>query len=134
MQHPRSTEARWARGFHQEWMNDLVRMRDTKVMFICTIGSGPCEVDLAGLNIKASIAATNANVKVCTCSHDPRRNFAKVGATRMNTALGEADMARNMQLAGYAPAPDPGKRPERSRKLVNALLEKPWKTLHINAN
>ena len=30
--------------------------------------------------------------------------------------------------------PDPGERPERSRKLVKALLEKPLKTLHVDAN
>ena len=96
---------------------------NTKVMFICTIGSGPCEVDIAGLNIKTSIAATNANVKLCTWSHDPRNNFAEVGAARMTTALGEAYMARTLQVAGHAPVPDPGQIPERSRKLVKALFE-----------
>ena len=48
-------------GLHQEWMNDLVRVCNTTVMFIGTIGSGPHEVDIAGLNIKTSVAATNAN-------------------------------------------------------------------------
>ena len=111
-------------GLRQEWMNDLVRVCNTKVMFICTIGSGPCEVDIAALNIKASIAATNANVKVCAWSHDPRNNFAEVGTARVKTALSEAYMAHNMHLAGYTPLPDPGERAERSRKLVKALLEK----------
>ena len=27
---------------------DFVRVRNTQVMLICTIGSGPCEVDIAG--------------------------------------------------------------------------------------
>ncbi len=81
-------------------MNDLVCVRSTNVMFICTIGSGPCEVDIAGLNIKTSIAATNANVKVCTWPHDPRKTCAVVGAALMKTASGEAYMARKLQVAG----------------------------------
>ena len=48
-------------GLRQEWMKDLVRVRNTKVMFLCTSGSGLCEVDLAGLNIKTCVEATNAN-------------------------------------------------------------------------
>ena len=92
-------------------------------MFICAIGSGPCEVEIAALNTKASIAATNANVKVCTWSHDPRKNFAEAGTARVKTAFGEAYMAQQLHLAGYTPVPDPGERAERSRKLVKALLE-----------
>ena len=100
-------------GLHQEWMNDLVRVCNTKVMFICTIGSGPCEVDIAALNIKTSIAATTANVKVCTWSHDPRNNFAQVGTARVETALREASMAQKWHLAGYTPVPDPGESAEK---------------------
>ena len=74
-------------GLHQEWMNDLVRAFNAKVMFICTIGSGPCEVDIAALNIKTSIAATNGNVKVRAWSHDPRNNFAEVGTARVNNGI-----------------------------------------------
>ena len=121
-------------GLRQEWMRGLVRVCNTTVMFICTIGSGPCEVDIAALNIKTSIAATNANVKVCTWSHDPRNNFAEVGTARVHTALGEAYMAHKLHLAGYTPVPDPGERAERSRKLVKALLDKPLKTLHMNTD
>ena len=47
-------------GLRQEWMNDLVRVCNTKVMFIWTIGSGPCEVDLVGLNIKTCVEAAIA--------------------------------------------------------------------------
>ena len=53
-------------GLHHEWMNDLVHVCNIQVMFICAIGAGPCEVHIAGLNIKTSIAATNAIVKVFT--------------------------------------------------------------------
>jgi len=106
----------------QEWMNDLVRVCSTKVMFSCTIGSGPCEVDITGLNIKPSIAATNANVKVCTWSHDPQNNFAEVGTARVNTALGEAYMAQKLHLAGYTPVPDPGERADKSDKLVKGFV------------
>ena len=42
----------------------------------------------------------------------------------MKAALGEANMAQSLQVAEYAPVPDPGERPERSRKLVKALLDK----------
>ena len=105
-------------------MNDLVRVCNTKVMFICTIGSGPCEVDITGLDIKTSILATNANVKVCTWSHDHRNIFAQSLSSMHANVLGEAYMARILDLAGYAPVPDPGARPETSRKLVKALLEK----------
>ena len=92
-------------------------------MFIYTIGSGPCEVDVAALNINTLIAATNANVKVCAWSHDPRNNFAEVGTARVTTALGEAYMAQQLHLAGYTPVPDPGERAERSRIFAKALLE-----------
>ena len=52
----------------------------------------------------------------------------------MNTAFGEAYMARKLQFAEHEPAQDPGERPEMSRKLAQALLEtKPLKTLHIDA-
>ena len=101
-------------GLRQEWMNDLVRVCNTKVMFICTIGSGPCEVDIAALNIKTSIAATNANVKVCTWSHDPRKNFAEVETARVKTALGEAHMAQTNALGRVYARARPGRK---SRKV-----------------
>ena len=65
------TRGQLGEGLRQEWMKDLVRVCNTKVMFLCTIGSGPCEVNLAGLNIKTSVEATHANVNVCTWPHDP---------------------------------------------------------------
>ena len=44
-------------------------------------------------------------------------------------------MARKLQVTRHAPAPDPGEIPEkRHRKLVKAVLDKPLKTLHIDAN
>ena len=121
-------------GLHEEWMKDLIRTCNTKVLYICTYGSGPCEVDVAALHVKTSVEAANANVKVCSWSHDPRKVFAEVGRARVKTILGEAYMARKMQMSGHAPVPDPGDRPERSRKLVRALLEKPLKTLNIDSN
>ena len=81
------------------------------------IGSGPREVDIEGLNIKTSIAAADANVKVCTWSHDPLNNFADIGATRVKTALGEACVAQTIHLAGYTPVPDPGEREKSPVKL-----------------
>ena len=88
---------------HQEWMNDLVRVCNAKVMFICTIGSGPCEVDVAALNIKASIPARNENVQVCACLRDPRNNFAEVGTARVRTASGEAYVAQKCTWQGIRP-------------------------------
>jgi hypothetical protein len=131
---PKVIRGQLGEGLRQDWIKDLVCVRSTKVEFICTIGSGPCKVDIAGLNIKTSIVTTNANVKVCTWSHDPRNNVAEVGAARTKTALGEAYIARTLQLARYSPVPDPGERPERFRKLVMTLLDKPLQTLHINSN
>ena len=84
---PKVNRGQLGEGLHQSWMNDLVRVCNTKVMLTCTIGFGPCKVDIAGLNIKASIAATNASVKVCTWSHDPRKTCAEVGAARMNNSI-----------------------------------------------
>ena len=121
-------------GLHQEWMKDLVRVCNAKLMYICVYGSASGEIEVASLNVKTSVEATNANLKMAVWSHDPRKIFQEVGSARVLTTLGHAYMSRKLSLPGHTPVPDPGDKPERSRKMIKALLEKPLSTLHIDAN
>ena len=73
-----------------------------------------------GLGI--SPEAASQNVKICVWSHEPRKVFHEVGKARVHTKLGNSYMARKISLPGHTPVPDPGEKPERSRKLMKALL------------
>ena len=42
-------------------------------------------------------------------------------------------MSGKLVVPGHQPVPDPGPRPERTRKLVKALLQKPLKHLSLNS-
>ena len=107
---------------HECWMKDLVKTCNTKVLYICSFGSGSAEIEAAALNVKISPEAASQNVKICVWSHEPRKIFYEVGKARVHTNLGNSYMARKMSLPGHTPVPDPGDKPERSRRLVKALL------------
>ena len=58
---------------------------------------------------------------------DPRKIFAEIGQAVGRTELSKLYVSGNLVVPGHQPVPDPGSRPERTRKLVKALLQKPLK-------
>ena len=117
---------------HECWLKDMVKSCGTKVLLVNAFASGSHEIEAAAIRVTDSTEAANSNVKVCTWSYEPRKVFYDVGRARVLTSLGKAYMDRKIQIPGHVPVPDPGEKPERSRKCVKALLGDPLKLLHVD--
>ena len=128
------TRSQLGTGLHQAWITDLIKTCDTKVLSVCTFASGSAEVEVAALGAKISVEAANHNVKVFSWSHDPRKVFHEVGSARLKSELGQAYMDRKLQSPGHTPVPDPGAKPERSRKLLRSMMGGPLKVLSLDAD
>ena len=83
----------------------------------------------AAANCKVAEAATTTGVRVCTWGQDPRKIFAEIGQAVGRTELSKLYVSGKLVVPGHQPVPDPGSRPERTRKLVKALLQKPLNIL-----
>ena len=101
-------------------------------MFVCEVAHGVGEVMKAAANCKVADAATTTGVRVCTWGQDPRKIFAEMGQAVGRTVLSKLYVSGKLVVPGHQPIADPGSRPERSRKLVKALLQKPLKNLSLN--
>ena len=64
---------------------------------------------------------------------DPRTIFAEIGQAVGRTELSKLYVAGKLIAPGHPPIPDPGARPERKRKFIKALLQKPLINLSLNA-
>ena len=120
-------------GLHQVWMKDIIKHCGAKALFVCDFAHGVGEVMKAAINCKVSEAATTAGVRVCTWGQDPRKIFAEIGQAVGRTELSKLYVSGKLVVPGHQPVPDPGSRPERTRKLVKALLQKPLNNLSLNS-
>ena len=94
-------------------------------MFVCDFAHGVGEVMNAAINCKVAEAATTTGVRVCTWGQDPRKIFAEIGQAVGRTELSKLYVSGKLAVPGHQPVPDPGSRPERTRKLIKALMQKP---------
>ena len=120
-------------GLHMDWINDIIRHCGATALYICDFAHGVGEVITAGINCKVGEAATSTGVRVCLWSQDPRKIFAEIGSAIGRTELSKLYVSGKLNVGGHQPVPDPGSRPERSRKLVKAMLREPLKHLSLNS-
>ena len=64
---------------------------------------------------------------------DPRKIFAEIGQAVGRTEISKLYVSGKLVVPGHQPVPDPGSRPERTRKLVKALLQKPLTNLALKS-
>ena len=108
-------------------MNDIIKHCGAKALFVCDFAHGVGEVMKAAVNCKVAEAATTTGVRVCTWGQDPRKIFAEIGQAVGRTELSKLYVSGKLVVPGHQPVPDPGSRPERTRKLAKAMLQKPLK-------
>ena len=87
----------------------------------------------AAINCKVSEAATSTGVRVACWGQDPRKVFSDVGQAVGRTELSKLYVSGRLVIPGHQPVPDPGPRPERTRKLIKALLPEPLKNLSLDS-
>ena len=63
----------------------------------------------------------------------PRKIFAEIGMAVGRAELSKLYVSGKLVVPGHQPVPDPGSRPERSRKLIKAMLKEPLKHLSMNS-
>ena len=88
----------------------------------------------AAAKCKVGEPASTSQIRVCVWGQDPRKIFAEIGQAVGRTELSKLYVAGKLIVPGHQPIPDPGPRPERTRKLIKALLEKPLKNLSLNSD
>ena len=77
--------------------------------------------------------ASTTQVRVCMWGQDPRTIFAEIGQAVGRTELSKLYVAGKLIVPGHQPIPDLGARPERKRKFIKALLQKPLRNLSLIA-
>ena len=100
---------------------------------MCDFAHGAGEVMKAAINCKVSEAATSTGVRVACWGQDPRKVFSEVGQAVGRTELSKLYVSGRLVIPGHQPVPDPGNRPERSRKVIKALLSEPLKNLSLDS-
>ena len=63
----------------------------------------------------------------------PRKIFAEIGQAVGRTEISKLYVSGKLVVPGHQPVPDPGSRPERTRKFVKALLQRPLKHLSLDS-
>ena len=86
----------------------------------------------AVISTKVSGEAAAAGVRVCLWAHDHRKIFAEIGRALGRTEMSKLFSANKLLVPGHQPLADPGERPERTRKLIKAMLPTPLKTLSLD--
>lgn len=119
-------------GLHEVWLRDIVKACGTKVLYVCDFAHGAGEVAKAVISTKVSGEAAAAGVRVCLWAQDPRKIFAEIGRAVGRTELSNLFSAKRLSVPGHQPLADPGERPERTRKLIKAMLPTPLKTLSLD--
>ena len=120
-------------GLHQVWMNDIIKHCGAKALLVCDFAHGVGEIMTAAVNSKVAEAATTTGVRVCTWGQDPRNIFADMGQAVGRTELSKLYVSGKLVVPGHQPVPDPGSRPERTRKLIKALMQKPLTNLSLDS-
>ena len=90
------------------------------------------EIVKAGIRSKVSEQATSTGVRVCTWGQDPRKIFADIGQAVGRAEVSKLYVSGKLVVPGRQPAPDPGARPERTRKFIKALLKNPLKCFSLH--
>ncbi len=119
-------------ALHEVWIHDLIKACGVKVLYICDFAHGVGEVAKAAVSAKASVQASTAGVRVCLWAQDPRKVLAEIGKCVARTELSKLYSAKKLVIPGHEPMPDPGPRPEKTRKMLKALLPQPLKCLSID--
>ena len=102
-------------------------------MFVNDMMHGPGEVMKAAINAKVYEEATAAGVRVCVWGHDPRRVFSEVRRAVVRSQVAKLYLDIKLVVPGLAPAPDPGPKPERTRKMIRASLSAPLKVFLLDS-
>ena len=87
----------------------------------------------AAINAKISEEATSSGVRVCVWGQDPRRIFSEVGRAVGLSHVSNLYVENRLVVPGHAPAPNPGQKPERTRKMIRASLAEPLKVLSLDS-
>ena len=120
------SRAQLGTGLHEVWINDLIRHCGTKALYICDFAHGAGEVMKAAAKCKVGEPASTSQVKVCVWGQDPRKIFSEIGQAVGRNELSKLYVAGKLIVPGHQPIPDPGPRPERTRKAIRATLQKPY--------
>ena len=116
-------------GLHETWLKDIMATCGKKCVYVVNLAHGPGEVGEAVISSKVSVEATANGVRACLFSHDPRFLFSELGRARCLTKIGQLYMDKKLILPGHVPVESPGEKPERSKKMLKALLPAPLKVL-----
>ena len=112
-------------GLHEMWIRDLCKHCGAKASYMCDFAHGGGEIMKAGVTSKVSEEACTTGVRVCSWGTDPRKIFAEIGRAVGRTELSRLYVNNQLVVPGHQSVPDPGSRPERTRKLTKALLPTP---------
>ena len=96
-------------------------------LYLCDFSHGGGEIVRSAVNAKVSEEATSSGVRVCVWAQDPRKIFAEIGRAVGRSQLSKLYVDGKLVVPGHQPCPNPGPRPERTRKLVKAMLPEPLK-------
>ena len=121
-------------GLHETWIRDIAKSCGTKALYICDFAHGVGEVARAAVTSKASVEATDAGVRICYWGHDPRKIFSEMGSAIARSELSRLFAANKLIVPGHQPVADPGPKPEKSRRMLKALLPQPLKILSLAAD
>ena len=117
---------------HEMWIRDLSKHCGAKVLYICDFAHGGGEIMKASITSKVSEEACSTGVRVCSWGSDPRKIFAEIGRAVGRTELSKLFIRGKLVVPGHRPGLDPGSRPERTRKLIKALLPQQMKCLALD--
>ena len=127
------TRAQLGCGLHDVWIRDFIKSCGVKCFYLCDMSHGPGEIMKAAINAKISEEATSAGIRVCVWGQDPRKIFSEVGRAVGRSHLSKLYIDNKLVVPGHAPAPNPGQRPERTRKMIRASLVEPLKVLSLDS-
>ena len=120
-------------GLHEMWLKDIISTCGKKCLYINNLIHGSGEIGDATISAKISVEATGNNVRVCLFSHDPRVVFQELGRARCLTKIGKLYLEKKLVLPGHVPVESPGERPEKTKKMLKALLPSQLKVLSMNS-
>ncbi len=128
----KTSRAQFGIDLHKIWLEDIVKTCGVPVVVVCDYAHGCAEIQRAILEVKTGVVAVSANVRLCSWAHDPRKVFSDIGSAVCKTALAKLYLARKLTIPGHFPIEEPGERPNKTRRLITALLPVPLKTSSID--
>ena len=91
------------------------------------------EIMKASATSDVSEEACSTGVRVCSWGSDHCMVFADIGRAVGRTELSKLYVSNQLVVPGHQSVPDPGSRPERTRKFIKALLPQQIKCLTLDA-